>query len=184
MQDKGFSIAVMSEDHWVDCFIPKPKAKKERIMTFEKLFWSVCLILFVCPIVQAGDIPTDVLSTIKERAATEYPDDFSTQKYIIDQQIAAWQQLQGSVCPGVPEKVSTEIRQKASQDYPGDFSTQKYIMDEQCRAYKTISSFSPKNVPEAIAQKIKEKAAGEYPGDYSTQLYIIKEQVVAYKEIQ
>ncbi|MEL6579802.1 MAG: hypothetical protein AAFQ14_08620 [Cyanobacteria bacterium J06621_12] len=35
----------------------------------------------------------DILTKIKAKAAREYPNDFSTQKYLIDQEIKAWQAL-------------------------------------------------------------------------------------------
>lgn len=77
------------------------------------------------------------------RAATiiaekDYPNDFTTQNYVINQQVEAWEKLRGYSDPYVPQELVGEIISDAEQKYPSDYSTQLYVVKEQISAWKKI----------------------------------------------
>ncbi len=81
----------------------------------------------------------DVLQQIKADATRDYPNDFSTQKYVIDEQVKAYNQLEKFSDPEVPKEVLESIMHEASHDYPYDFSTQLYVINEQISSWKALN---------------------------------------------
>lgn len=92
-------------------------------------------IVFAAVISFAGEIPSDVLARIKQKAAQDFPNDYSTQKYVIDTQKQAYIQVRNYSNARIPKNILTQIKRKASQDFPNGYTTQKYIIDTQVKAY-------------------------------------------------
>ena len=97
------------------------------------------LIGFLLVTAQAiAEMPADVLAQIKAKAAKDFPDDYNTQKYVIDTQRSAYVQVKNYSAQGVPSDVLEKIMHKAERDFPNDYSTQKYVIDTQVVAYKSM----------------------------------------------
>ena len=67
---------------------------------------------------------------LKAKAKKDWPDDYSTQEYWINEEIEAYGYMKT-----IPDG---SIKRKAQQDWPLDFSTQKYWYDEQIEAKERI----------------------------------------------
>ncbi|HEY4761585.1 MAG TPA: restriction endonuclease [Thermoguttaceae bacterium] len=132
------------------------------------------------------NLPKEVLEGIRGQAAKAYRGDYSTQLFVVDQQTAAYQELQKYECPQeIPSDVFQHLKSKAGKDYPLDFSTQLFVVHEQLSAYDKIEQYKcPRDIPTSDFQGIKDMAAQHYPYDYSTQLFVIKQQVEAYLKLQ
>lgn len=106
-------------------------------MAMRDVVGGALLLICVCGSVFA-DVPPDVLSTIKASAAADFPGDFVTQRFMIEDQKAAYLAIQSYSPHGVPEPILQGIKSKASADFPMDFSTQKFMIDEQAEAYREL----------------------------------------------
>lgn len=71
-----------------------------------------------------------VLKKIKEIAKRDWPNDYTTQEYWINEQMEAYEYMKQ-----IPDD---KIKRKAEQDWPYDFSTQKYWYNEQVQAKERI----------------------------------------------
>jgi hypothetical protein len=115
-----------------------------------------------------AEMPADVLAQIKAKAAKDFPDDYNTQKYVIQTQEQAYSHVQNYRDSQVPQTVLSELKQKAASGFPLDFSTQKYVLDTQCSAYVQVKNYSAQGVPSDALEKIMHKAERDFPNDYST----------------
>ena len=71
-----------------------------------------------------------ILIKLKEKAKKDWPNDYSTQEYWIDEQLEAYDYMETIE--------DNPIKQQAQKDWPLDFSTQKYWYEEQIEAKKRI----------------------------------------------
>jgi len=122
-------------------------------------------------------------SIIREKAKREYPSDFEMQKYVMKQQMNAFQELKKSKPNDIPDNVFKQIRGKAKEDYPSDFEMQKHVEDGQIASYRNLKQMKLNDIPNDIFKVIYDKATSEYPNDFEMQEHIIKQQVKAYKEL-
>lgn len=82
-----------------------------------------------------SEIPVEVLDLIRKKAEEDFPDDFSTRRYQIQNEIAAWQKIQGFQPIGLPEEVLSVILDRAEADFPDDFSTRLYQIETETAAW-------------------------------------------------
>lgn len=158
--------------------------KQERMEVRMRLVTILAVGLLIAAAPAIAQMPADVLAQIKAKAALDFPDDYSTQKYVIGTQKQAYAQVKNYRDTKIPPVILSKLKQKASADFPLDFSTQKYVLDTQVAAYVVIQTYSAQGVPADVLKRIKQKAAREFPNDYSTQKYVINTQVSAYKSMQ
>ncbi|MBI2794918.1 MAG: hypothetical protein HYX66_09760 [Ignavibacteria bacterium] len=88
----------------------------------------------------AGETRSSVEQRIRKAAADKYPNDYSMQKYVIDNEMKAYSELEkwvGEV--GVPQNVFFSIKKQATDKYPNDYSMQKYVIEEQVKAYLDLN---------------------------------------------
>jgi hypothetical protein len=71
-----------------------------------------------------------VINKIKEIAKKDWPEDYSTQEYWINEQMKAYEYMKQ-----IPDD---KIKRKAERDWPYDFTTQKYWYNEQLEAKERI----------------------------------------------
>lgn len=71
-----------------------------------------------------------IIIKLKEKAKKDWPNDYSTQEYWINEQIEAYDYMETIE--------DNSIKQKAQKDWPLDFSTQKYWYEEQIEAKNRI----------------------------------------------
>jgi len=69
---------------------------------------------------------TEIIRKLKENAARDWPDDYTTQEYWVNEEIDAYDHMLT-----VPDD---EIKRNAQRDWPLDFTTQKYWYYEQIEA--------------------------------------------------
>jgi capsid portal protein len=145
------------------------------------------------------NVPADVLNTMRKKAESEWPDDFSMQKYVLEDQLSGWHSMQEAKATvyeemkadsGDPDDVSSKILddifRKCESEWPEDFAMQKYVYDEEMAAMVELSEIigddSP--LPKELTQKCLGKALEEWPGDLGMQLYSLKQQLEAHAEME
>lgn len=84
---------------------------------------------------QEIEIKTDpkkdaVIAQLKEKAKKDWPNDYSTQEYWINEEIQAYDYMETIE--------DNPIKRQAQKDWPLDFSTQKYWYEEQIEAKERI----------------------------------------------
>lgn len=72
-----------------------------------------------------------IVEKLKAKAKRDWPDDYTTQEYWINEQIEAYHQM--LLIPN-----DDKIKKKAQRDWPLDFSTQLYWYNEQIEAKERI----------------------------------------------
>jgi len=80
----------------------------------------------------------DVMQMIRSRAQRDFPDDFSTQRYQINQELEAWRKLQAFEAPDIPELVLDTVMKRAEGDFPDDFSTRLYQIRQELDAWADL----------------------------------------------
>lgn len=128
-------------------------------------------------------IPSDVIHSIKAYAASQHPKDFSTQSYVVQEQIEAYSALNKIRPSNIPKEILDNVLRQAEQDFPHDYSTRLYVLKEQIEAYLAVVKLTPKNIPAATLEVILEDANRDYPYDFSTRLYVINEQIESYNSL-
>lgn len=83
-------------------------------------------------------IPAEVMQTIRAVATRDHPDDYSTQKYIIEDQCESFLAIKNLSAPDIPAHVLTTVCERAAIEHPDDYSTQKYIIEDQLEAYRNL----------------------------------------------
>lgn len=72
----------------------------------------------------------EIVGKLKTKAAKDWPNDFTTQEYWVNQQIEDYEFML--------TVEDNSIKQKAQRDWPLDFSTQKYWYNEQIEAKERL----------------------------------------------
>jgi hypothetical protein len=129
-------------------------------------------------------INVSIKAQIENKAKTDYPTDFQMQKYVIDQQWAAFRSLE-KASPDIPLNIFDAIRRKAKGDYPNDYQMQEYMEKQEIEAFQKLQAKNPMDIriPKDILKIIFQKATSEYPNDFTMQEYIIKQQIQAYQAL-
>jgi hypothetical protein len=82
--------------------------------------------------------PAEVMEKIRAFAQREYPDDYSMQKYTIEEQSESFFAIKRLDASNIPAGVFNEICQRAAIEYPDDYSMQKYEIEEEVEAYRHL----------------------------------------------
>ena len=72
----------------------------------------------------------EIIEKLKEKARRDWPDDYTTQAYWINEQIEAYEYMLNVD--------DASIKRKAQMDWPLDFTTQKYWYNQQIEAKKRL----------------------------------------------
>ena len=81
-------------------------------------------------------MPQDVFNKLKETYNQKYPDNYSMQKTLVQDQCESYRFLQSyTSVPGVPNTVLSNLKQKYAQKYPYNFSMQMTLVQDQVRSY-------------------------------------------------
>jgi hypothetical protein len=91
------------------------------------------------PVFTDNVINKKIESEIKEKAASEYPNDFSTQRYVVQQQSDAYKQLVDYHDPNIPENIMLSILADARTNYPSDYLTQIHVVKSQIKDWKELN---------------------------------------------
>lgn len=138
------------------------------------------------PIAFAQSIPNSVEQRVRQIYSEKYPDNFSMQKTLIQDQLASYQQMQSWTSePGVPRDIFNAIKEVYVQKYPDNYSMQKTLVKDQCESYRFLQSYtSVPGVPENTLSNLKQKYLQKYPYNFSMQKTLVQDQVKSYLELQ
>ena len=78
------------------------------------------------------------MEKIRVFAQQEYPDDYSMQKYTIEEQSESFSAIKQLDASNIPADVFNQICQQAAIEYPDDYSMRKYEIEEQVEAYRHL----------------------------------------------
>lgn len=135
------------------------------------------------PTVEPADVPRSVLATIRAEASRQHPDDYSTQSYVIEEQIKSYGRIAVISAPKVPKAMLAKIKSEATRQHPDDYSTQLYVIEDQITSFGKLEQIAAPKVPKDVLAKIKAEAARQHPDDYSTQLYVVEEQINSFRRL-
>jgi serine/threonine protein kinase len=128
-----------------------------------------------------GPLP-DVIAAIRASAQAQFPDDYSTQKYVIQKETEAWRRLDSLSIEDLPPDVVATITSQAATQFPEDFSTRIYVIEKEANAWRQLQTLNLP-LPTAVFERIVAKAQREFPHDYSTRLYVIQQQAQAWTDL-
>jgi hypothetical protein len=126
------------------------------------------------------EVPEEVMQTIMSRAELDFPDDFATRKYQIDNEVKAWKDLQIFNPQGVPEDILEIILKRSEADFPDDYSTCLYQVRNQVEAWRELKNLDLPDVPQEVLGMIVLRVERDFPDDFSTRLYQIQNEVQAW----
>lgn len=132
---------------------------------------------------EVAGLPDDVISSIRAEAEAGFPNDYTTRKYRIDQEIEAWRSLQNLDFADVPPSVFTSIVSEATSSFPRDFSTRLSRVNQEVESWRELRDLHLPSVPSGVVEKILAAARSTFPRDFSTQLYRLRQELNAWREL-
>ena len=81
---------------------------------------------------QLDNEKSEVIAKLKAKAARDWPDDYSTQEFWVNQEIEDYEYMKGIE--------DNSIKRKAQHDWPLDFTTQKFWYNEQIDARERMGN--------------------------------------------
>src|SRR3989304_3314697 len=102
----------------------------------KKVIACLALLVLAATSAVAQSVPASVEQRIRQIYAQKYPDNFSMQKTLVQDQCESYRFLQSyTSVPGVPNTVLSNLKQKYAQKYPYNFSMQMTLVQDQVRSY-------------------------------------------------
>jgi hypothetical protein len=141
--------------------------------------WAISL----SSVVAAQGVPSDVMARIRSSIETRYPDDYSMQKVLIEDQVDSYQFLQTYKPGEVPDDVFSRVKASVESRYPDNYSMQKTLIEDQIESFKVLRTYNPAGVPRDVLEKIKAAIVSRYPDNYSMQKTLIEDQVNSYRSL-
>ena len=87
-----------------------------------RLIINIGLALSLCATVQAQEVPPAVMAKIRAPIEAKYPNNFSMQKTLIDDQIASYRFLLKYAPDGIAKEVLQKMRSPLEARYPDNYS--------------------------------------------------------------
>ena len=125
----------------------------------------------------AEDFP---LEEQKQRCASEWSDDFSMQKFCLDEQSKAFGNLQ-AVIPNLNDDLSRSYT-NCTEEWRDDFSMRLFCIEEQQRAYDSLDETTA-GLPDDVAITIINKCAEDWRDDYSMQEFCRDDQAEGWRAL-
>lgn len=127
--------------------------------------------------------PESAKSIALKKARDEYPDDFTMQEYIYNEQIQDYNDLHNLIKRIGRTKALEPVIKRILFEYSDDFSMQRHEINEQVEAeskLKQIASYIEKS-PEL--KRTFSNIRQEYPDDFSMQYYEMEQQISSFRKI-
>ena len=124
-------------------------------MKLAPLFLALAALLN-CSLV-CGQVPETVSRQIRANAASEHPNDYSTQEYVIKDQSNSYLLVQ-KLAASLTGQGGRKIVENARRDHPNDYSTQAYVIKSQVAAAERLGA----NLKEPENQKPKLPSAKDF----------------------
>ena len=105
-----------------------------------------------------GGMPTDLLGKVRASIESRYPDNYSMQKTLIDDQVQSYEYLQGYSPSSVPSDVFREIKESIETRYPYNFSMQKTLIQDEVQSYEYLKVYAPSDIPSDVLDRIRNTA--------------------------
>jgi hypothetical protein len=137
------------------------------------------------PAVIAQSVPTSVEQRIRQIYAEKYPDNFSMQKTLIEDQLESYRYIERWTSEsGVPQDVFNKVKETYAQKYPDNYSMQKTLVQDQCESYRFLQSYtSVAGVPDIVFANLKQKYAQRYTYNFSMQKTLVENQVKSFLDL-
>ena len=145
-------------------------------LTKAALYCTLAFALHATP-ATAEDFPIEAQ---RQRCAANWSDDFSMQKFCIDNQRKAFAELQ-AIIPRLNEDLS-KTNDKCASDWRVDFTMQLYCIQEQAKSYENLPS-ALAGLPSDVAGIIRTKCANDWREDYAMQEFCSKDQAEGWRVI-
>jgi phosphoenolpyruvate carboxylase len=87
----------------------------------------------------ARGMPPEILGKVRASIESRYPDNYSMQKILIDNQVQSYEYLQNYSPSSVPSNVLSRVKNKISSRYPYNFSMQKILIKNQVKSYLDLN---------------------------------------------
>lgn len=103
------------------------------------LFMAFFLLMATLPLVHAESMPDDVLARVKQTISSTYPNNYSMQKILLDDQKQSYEFLSTYSPASVPQDVLKKIIEEVSSNYPDNYSMQKVLIEDQVKSYLELN---------------------------------------------
>ncbi|HEV7282875.1 MAG TPA: hypothetical protein VGN57_21895 [Pirellulaceae bacterium] len=87
---------------------------------------------------KVASVPPTVLASIKREAAQRWPNSYDMQKYVIEQETAAYRYLQRYENARIPAGVLSGIKREAVERWSSSYDMQKYVIEQETAAYLSL----------------------------------------------
>ena len=160
--------------------------KKEGERNMIKIIKIVLVALMVfSSTAYAQNAPSHIEQKIREIYAQKYPDNYSMQKTLINNQLTCYSFMQRyTSADGVPQNTFHKIKSIYADKYPYNYSMQKTLVQNQVEAYRFMQNYiSEPGVPQNVLKRIKQKYQAKYSYNFSMQKTLVKNQVQSYLDL-
>lgn len=145
----------------------------------------LCLVLIApLSVCLADDVPSHVITVIKQKAAREFPNDENLRLLTIERQKNAYRAVRQYSNKKIPGNILARIKKRAVFECPGDYCAQQYLIESQSRDYLYLKDYLPEDVSHQAFIKIMRNAELEFPDDFSTQRLIVDAKVKKYQDLE
>jgi hypothetical protein len=150
-----------------------------------KIFFVLSILLLCSSISYATDCNDfyDAEEIIKDKCNQKYPDDFSMQKFCIDDQVKNVKKLEKENVYDIPSDVFDGIREKCCDKWNTDYSMRVFCESEQSKKFTLLENYDYSAIPYDVEETIKSKCINKWAGDYGMQKFCIDQQIKAWLEL-
>src|SRR5437899_11081484 len=123
----------------------------------KKFIACLALLVLAATSAIAQSVPASVEQRIRQIYAQKYPDNFSMQKTLIEDQLESYRYIQRWTSEsGVPQDVFNKVKETYAQKYPDNYSMQKTLGQDQ--SYRFLQSYtSVPGVPNTVLTTLQQK---------------------------
>lgn len=126
---------------------------------------NIRFILIICFLLCGKLISSE--AEIREFAKKQFPNDYTMQKYVFENQYQAYQFMN--------KVADQEVKGIAEKQFPEDYTMQEYVYQSQVKSKAYMSQVTDLDV--------KKIAQNQFPDDYTMQEYVYKNQLLAKQEM-
>lgn len=143
------------------------------------LLWAIVF----SGVAAAQAVPPDVVERIRSSIEARYPDNYSMQKILIEDQFESHRFLQTYRPSDIPTDVFRRIKASIESRYPDNYSMQKTLIENQVESYRFLQAYQPPGVPRDVFERIEAPIMSRYPDNYSMQKTLIEDRVESYRSL-
>lgn len=88
---------------------------------------------------QAESMPPDVVARVKENLTSIFPDNYSMQKLMLDDEKQSYKFLSTYAPASVPAEVLQKIKDDMAGTFPDNYSMQKLMIVDQVKSFRELN---------------------------------------------